>query len=83
MSYTNSLYNISLQNDYTTLPLFQDPTLLGENYALLLNAIIVQWPSRVWLLVIPWTAARLASLSLTIPEVCPSSGPLHVESLQL
>ena len=37
---------------------------------------IVQSPSHVWLFVTPQTAARQASLSLTI-GVCPSSHPLN------
>ena len=34
--------------------------------ARLIKVIVVQSPSRVWLFVTPWTAARQASLSLTI-----------------
>ena len=39
---------------------------------------IVQLPSCVQLFLTPWTAALKASLSLTSPEVCPSSCPLHL-----
>ena len=39
----------------------------------------VQSPSRVWLFVTPWTAARQASLSLTISQTLPKF--LSVESV--
>ena len=42
------------------------------------HAIIVVWSlSHVLLFAIPWTAACLASLSLTISQVCPSPCPFH------
>ena len=34
-------------------------------------AVVVQWPSYVWLFVTPWTAASQASLSLTISQSLP------------
>ena len=39
---------------------------------------IVQFPGCVWLFLTPWTATFKVSLSLTSPEVCPSSCPLHL-----
>ena len=42
-------------------------------------AVVVQSVSHVWLFVIPWTAARQASLSFTISQICscPSSRWCH------
>ena len=45
--------------------------------ARLIKVIVVQSPSRVWLFVTPWTAARQASLCLTISRSLTSSCPLH------
>jgi len=35
------------------------------------NCFVVQWPSCVWFFANPWTAARQASLSLTISQSLP------------
>ena len=43
----------------------------------LILKVIIQLPSHVWLFATPWTAARQASLSLTISWICSSSCPLH------
>jgi len=56
---------------------FVFPLLYCSQIICALRHFVVQLPIRVWLFVTPCIAARQAFLILTIPEVYPSSCPLH------